>query len=198
MRMGPAGADGGQDKCTHHYKHEPRLSEAPWRTKATMVPMLCQPGAPSNTRQGLQDSTIADALRRRCPISTGHEPKLTEAFSRTKVQLVLILYEPSAPRHNAHGPMLDEASARTKALLVPMVCKTSAPIITSMNLDCRRHLGAPTPRWYQLGAPSSTRQGPKLVQASARTKASLVLTTCETGAPRCTSLCLDCSRHLGN
>ena len=48
--------------------------------------------------------------------------------------LVLILCEPSAPRHNAHGPMLVEASARTK---------TSAPIITSMSLDCQRHLGAP-------------------------------------------------------
>ena len=39
--------------------------------------------------------------------------------------------------------MLVEASTRTKALLVPMVCKTSAPIITSMSLDCPRHLGAP-------------------------------------------------------
>ena len=87
----PAGADGVQDKCAHHYKHEPRQSEAPWRSKVAMVPMLCQ-----------------------------------------------------------------------------------------------------------LGAPSSTRQGSKLVQASVRTKASLVLTACETCAPRCTTMCLDCSRHLGN
>ena len=126
-----------------------------WRTKALVVPMLCKLGAPSSTRMSLnysshcgsQGSIVVDALRRRCPISTGHEPKLMGAFSRTQAQLVLILCEPSAPRHNAHGPMLVEASARIKALLVPMVCKTSASIITSMNLDCRRHLGAPRPRW---------------------------------------------------
>ena len=67
--------------------------------------------------------------------------RLLEALWPTKAPLVTILCEPSAPRHKAHGPMLVEASARTKALLVPMVCKTSAPIITSMSLDCRRHLG---------------------------------------------------------
>ena len=48
----PTGADGVQDKFAHHYKHEPRLSEAPWRSKAAMVPMLCQLGASSSTRQG--------------------------------------------------------------------------------------------------------------------------------------------------
>ena len=89
--QGPTGADGMQDKCAHYYKHERRRSESPWSSKVAMVPMVCQ-----------------------------------------------------------------------------------------------------------LGARSSTRQGPKLVQASAGTKASLVLTACETGAPRCTSMCLDCSRHLGN
>ena len=89
--QGPIGADGVQDKCAHHYKLERRLSEAPRRSTAALVPMLCQ-----------------------------------------------------------------------------------------------------------LGAPSSIRQGPKLVQASARIKASLVLTACETGAPRCTSMCLDCLTHLGN
>ena len=73
-------------------------------------------------------------------------PRLLEAPWRTKAPLALILCEPSAPRHNAYGPMLVEASAHTKALLVPMVCKTSASIITSMSLDCRRHLGAPRPR----------------------------------------------------
>ena len=35
--QGPTGADGVQDKCAHHYKHEPRLSEAPWRSKAAMA-----------------------------------------------------------------------------------------------------------------------------------------------------------------
>ena len=75
--QGPAGADGVQDKCAHHYKHEPRLSEAPWCTKATMVPMLCQPGAPSSTRQG---------------------PKLVQASARTKASLVLKACETGALR----------------------------------------------------------------------------------------------------
>ena len=80
--------------------------------------------------------------------------------------LVLILCEPSAPRHNVHGPMLVVASTRTKALLVPMVCKTSAPIITSMRLDCRRHLGAPGHDGTDVvpaRCPRSTRQGQQLV-----------------------------------
>ena len=64
----PFCVDAVQDKCARHYKHEPRLSEAPWRTKATMVPMLCQPGAPSSTRQGL---------------------KLVQASARTKASLGL-------------------------------------------------------------------------------------------------------------
>ena len=62
-------------------------------------------------------------------------PRLLEAPWLTKATLVLILCEPSAPKHNAHGPILVKASARPKALLVSMVCKTSAPIITSMSLD---------------------------------------------------------------
>ena len=87
--------------------------------------------------------------------------RLLEALWPTTVSLVTILCEPSAPRHKAHGQMLVEASARTKALLVPMVCKTSAPIITSMSLDCRWHLGAPRPRWcrYCASQVSPTAQG---------------------------------------
>ena len=50
----------------------------------------------------------------------------------------------------------------------------------------------------QRGAPIITRHEPMLVQAFASTKASLVLMVYETGAPRSTSMCLDCSRHLGS
>ena len=67
--------------------------------------------------------------------------------------------------------MLVKASARSKAPLVPMGCQPGALIIT--------------------------RHESMLVQAFTSTKVSLVLMVYEIGAPRSTSMCLDCSRHLG-
>ena len=52
------------------HKHDPRLLEAPWRTTAMLVPMLCQPGA---------------------PIITRHEPILVQAFASTQASLVLMV-----------------------------------------------------------------------------------------------------------
>ena len=71
-----------------------------------------------------------------------------------------------------------------------MVCQTGAPSNTSTKVP-------PVLMLCQPGAPTSKRQESMLVQASTRNKASLVLMVCETGAPRSTSMCLDCSRHLG-
>ena len=110
-----------------------------WRAKALLVPTLCKLGAPNSTRmslnyssdRGSQGSTVPDALRRRCPISTGHEPKLMEAFSRTKaprstsmcLDCSRHLGSPrpyrcrccASYRHTRHEPMLVEASAPSKA-----------------------------------------------------------------------------------
>ena len=61
-----------------------------------------------------------------------------------------------------------------------------------------RHLRALLPMLCQPGAPNSTRHEPILIQASTRTKASQVQMVCETGALRITSICIDCSRHLGD
>ena len=95
-----------------------------------------------------QGFNVADALRRRCPISTGHEPKLIEAFSRTKASLVLT------------------------------VCEKGAPSSTSMILDRWMHLAyqnLSVSMLCEVGVPNSTSHELMLVQASACTKASLVL-----------------------
>ena len=119
--QGPVGADGVPDRCPRQYKHDPRLLEAPWRTTAPLVPMLCQRGA---------------------TIITRHEPMLVQAFTSTKASLVLMVYETGAPRS------------------------------TSMCLDCSRYLGVPRPhRCRCYASPRQTRHEPMLVEASARSKA---------------------------
>ena len=60
------------DRCPKQHKHDRRLLEAPWRTKALLVPMLCQPGD---------------------PISTRHESMLVQAFAQTMGSLVLMVCE---------------------------------------------------------------------------------------------------------
>ena len=68
----PVGADDVADRCPKQHKHDRRLLEVPWRPKAPLVPMLCQPGA---------------------PISTRHESMLVQALAQTKDSLVLTVCE---------------------------------------------------------------------------------------------------------
>ena len=71
-----------------------------------------------------------------------------------------------------------EAFSRTKASLVLTVCEKGAPSSTSMILDRSMHLGIPKPFCVDAvrgRCPNSTRHELMLVQASACTKASLVL-----------------------
>ena len=60
------------DRCPKQYKHDRRLLELLWRTKAPLAPMLCQPGA---------------------PISTRHGSMLVRELAQTKASLVLMVSE---------------------------------------------------------------------------------------------------------
>ena len=90
------------------------MIEIPNKFKITILPYS------EKLRVLHQGSTVVDALRRRCPISTGHEPKLMEAFSHTKASLVLT------------------------------VCEKGAPSSTSMILDRSMHLGIPKPFYVEV------------------------------------------------
>ena len=80
--------------------HEPMLVQASESTKASLVLMVCETGAPRSTSM--------------CLVARG-----TFVISGTTgADAILGRF----PRHTRYESMLVEASARSKALLVAMVC----------------------------------------------------------------------------
>ena len=125
-------------------RHEPMVVEAPGRTKARLVTMVCEPASRSKATQGIIRwlSSHLGAPRldwfRSCasqppmvcePASldnTRHEPMVVDPPGRTKVRLVPMVCDPASLSNTRHHPMVVEPPGRTKARLVPIVCEPTS------------------------------------------------------------------------